>query len=106
LRLAERFTAGFGDDDPFENLASPARLATYALSGASSVAEFDPHAFLYWPGAGLVVVPLGRADGAKRRPGPAAVRRRPHKGGAALVLLGKDQHHFAERIMLTPASTT
>jgi beta propeller domain-containing protein len=40
------------------NLASPARLATYALAGASSVAEFDPHAFLYWPGAGLVVVPL------------------------------------------------
>jgi hypothetical protein len=40
------------------NLASPARLATYALAGASSAAEFDPHAFLYWPSAGLVVVPL------------------------------------------------
>jgi hypothetical protein len=41
-----------------KNLASPARLATYALAGASSAAEFDPHAFLYWPSAGLVVVPL------------------------------------------------
>jgi hypothetical protein len=40
------------------DLASPARLATYALAGASSDAEFDPHAFLYWPGSQLVVVPL------------------------------------------------
>lgn len=40
------------------DLASPTRLATYALAGASSAAEFDPHAFLYWPGASLVVVPL------------------------------------------------
>jgi uncharacterized secreted protein with C-terminal beta-propeller domain len=40
------------------NLASPTRLATYALAGTSSAAEFDPHAFLYWPSAGLVVVPL------------------------------------------------
>jgi hypothetical protein len=46
------------------NLASPTRLATYALAGASSAAEFDPHAFLYWPSAGLVVVPLyGYAQG-------------------------------------------
>jgi hypothetical protein len=40
------------------DLASPARLATYALAGTSSAAEFDPHAFLYWPSAGLIVVPL------------------------------------------------
>jgi hypothetical protein len=40
------------------DLAAPARLATYALAGSSSTAEFDPHAFLYWPNAGLVVVPL------------------------------------------------
>jgi len=40
------------------DLAAPARLATYALAGSSSTAEFDPHAFLYWPSAGLVVVPL------------------------------------------------
>jgi len=38
--------------------AAPSRLATYALAGASSAAEFDPHAFLYWPASGLVVVPL------------------------------------------------
>jgi uncharacterized secreted protein with C-terminal beta-propeller domain len=40
------------------SLAAPARLATYALAGSSSLAESDPHAFLYWPASGLVVVPL------------------------------------------------
>jgi uncharacterized secreted protein with C-terminal beta-propeller domain len=40
------------------DLAAPIRLATYALAGSSSTAEFDPHAFLYWPSASLVVVPL------------------------------------------------
>ncbi len=44
-------------------LAAPTRLATYALADSSSTAEFDPHAFLYWPSAGLVVVPL---DGPSR----------------------------------------
>jgi len=38
--------------------AAPSRLATYSLAGASSAAEFDPHAFLYWPATGLLVVPL------------------------------------------------
>jgi hypothetical protein len=40
------------------DLATPARLATYALAGAISGAEFDPHAFLYWPSSHLVVVPI------------------------------------------------
>jgi uncharacterized secreted protein with C-terminal beta-propeller domain len=41
--------------------AAPSRLATYALAGARSAAEFDPHAFLYWPASGLVVVPLNNS---------------------------------------------
>jgi hypothetical protein len=40
------------------DLAAPSRLATYALAGARSAAEFNPHAFLYWPASGLVVIPL------------------------------------------------
>ena len=44
------------------DLASPIRLATYALAGTSSDAEFDPHAFLYWPSSHLVVVPLQSYD--------------------------------------------
>jgi beta propeller domain-containing protein len=39
-------------------LAAPARLAGFALSGAVSGAEFDPHAFLYWPRSHLAVVPI------------------------------------------------
>jgi hypothetical protein len=56
------------------DLAAPARLATYALAGAVSGAEFDPHAFLYWPSSHLVVVPIQMSGGA-----PAAS---PVPGGA------------------------
>jgi hypothetical protein len=38
------------------DLAAPVRMATFALAAAVSDAEFDPHAFLYWPGSHLVVV--------------------------------------------------
>lgn len=40
------------------DLSAPTRVAKYTLSGAYSEAEVDPHAFLYWPESGLVVVPL------------------------------------------------
>ncbi|RZU72362.1 beta propeller domain-containing protein [Micromonospora kangleipakensis] len=39
--------------------ARPARLARHHLPGGSSVAEFDPHAFLFDPTTGLVALPLG-----------------------------------------------
>jgi hypothetical protein len=38
--------------------ARPRRLAQYQLRFGSSEAEFDPHAFLYWPATGLLVVPV------------------------------------------------
>jgi hypothetical protein len=42
------------------DLSAPARLANYTLHGTYSEAQFDPHAFLYWPqgAGGLVVVPI------------------------------------------------
>jgi uncharacterized secreted protein with C-terminal beta-propeller domain len=40
------------------DLDSPSRVATFGLPDSQSTAEFDPHAFLYWPADGLVVVPL------------------------------------------------
>ncbi|MBT8224937.1 MAG: benzoate transporter [Dactylosporangium sp.] len=40
------------------NLRSPNRLAAYHVPGGRSEAEFDPHAFLYWPGTSTLVVPL------------------------------------------------
>jgi len=57
------------------DLAAPTRLATFALAGTISRAEFDPHAFLYWPGSHLIVVPLqvtGMVAGAPVTPGVAA----------------------------------
>jgi hypothetical protein len=70
------------------DLAAPTRLATFALAGAISSAEFDPHAFLYWPGSHLMVVPLqvtGPVGGALVTPGGVAQSPDgPHPG--ALVL--------------------
>jgi len=40
------------------NLTSVRRLAQYQLTSGSSEAEFDPHAFLYWPDKGILVVPV------------------------------------------------
>ena len=57
------------------DLAAPTRLATFALAGAISSAEFDPHAFLYWPGSRVMVVPLqltGPVAGAPMSPGGVA----------------------------------
>jgi Beta propeller domain len=59
--------------------ASPQRLATFALSGAQSAAEFDPHAFLYWPASHLVVVPIQVPYGVAS---PPAVPGTPGAGGA------------------------
>jgi hypothetical protein len=44
------------------NLAAPRRVARRALgTGASSEAEFDHHAFLYWPATRLAVLPLSQS---------------------------------------------
>jgi Beta propeller domain len=40
------------------DLNAPSRVATFAISNSRSNAEFDPHAFLYWPAMKIVVVPL------------------------------------------------
>ncbi|GHH50452.1 beta-propeller domain-containing protein [Lentzea cavernae] len=40
------------------NPSSPQRLAQYHLPGSSSEAQFDPHAFLFWPQDGTLVVPV------------------------------------------------
>jgi uncharacterized secreted protein with C-terminal beta-propeller domain len=40
------------------NLAAARRLAQFQLPGGSSEVEYDPHAFLYWPDKGILVVPV------------------------------------------------
>jgi hypothetical protein len=40
------------------NPATARRLDAFALAGGNSEAEYDPHAFLYWPAEQLLVVPM------------------------------------------------
>ena len=40
------------------DVAAPTRLDTYTITGGSSDVEYDPHAFLYWPDTGTVVMPV------------------------------------------------
>ncbi|WP_239133422.1 beta-propeller domain-containing protein [Rugosimonospora africana] len=40
------------------NPAAPKRLTQYRVRYGHSTAEFDPHAFLYWPATGLLVLPM------------------------------------------------
>ncbi|MEV0662313.1 beta-propeller domain-containing protein [Actinomadura luteofluorescens] len=47
----------------FDVSAGPRRLDAYKLPGAASEAEFEPHAFLYWPKTGLTVVPVTPRNG-------------------------------------------
>src|SRR6266508_3651761 len=46
--------------------AAPKRLGQYHVQFGHSEAEFDPHAFLYWPDTGLLVVPVQLAGMAGR----------------------------------------
>jgi hypothetical protein len=65
----------------------PARLARYDLPGSGhSTAEFDPHAFLFWPATGLMVVPIRAGALALRVTGNALQKAGDldPKGGALL----------------------
>jgi hypothetical protein len=65
------------------NLDDPSRVGRYTVDNSYSDAEFDPHAFLYWPASGLVVLPVTEAGGGAPGPGPS-----PRTG--ALVLRRHD----------------
>jgi hypothetical protein len=73
------------------DLAAPTRLATFALTAATSGAEFDPHAFLYWPAAHMMVVPLqatGMAAGAPAPPDGVAQAPDAPQPGALVLRIG------------------
>jgi hypothetical protein len=73
------------------DLAAPTRLATFALTATISSAEFDPHAFLYWPAAHLMVVPLqvtGMAAGAPVPPDGVAQAPDAPQSGALVLRIG------------------
>ena len=44
----------------------PVRTASTVIPGAMSNAEYDPHAFLYWPATGSVVVPISGPTGTQQ----------------------------------------
>jgi hypothetical protein len=56
------------------DLTTPRRLAQYQVKFGRSDAEFDPHAFLYWPQTGLLVVPLTSLGGPAAAGAPDSIR--------------------------------
>ncbi len=52
------------------DLAAPVRLAVYHLQFGHSEAEFDPHAFLYWPASRLLVIPVQLPSAVMPGPNP------------------------------------
>jgi hypothetical protein len=88
------------------DLAAPTRLATFTLAAAISKAEFDPHAFLYWPGAHLIVVPLqatGMVAGAPAPPGGAA--QSPGAPPSGALVLRIDDSGITETGFITQPDT-
>ena len=88
------------------DLAAPTRLATVTLAAAISNAEFDPHAFLYWPGAHLIVVPLqrtGMVAGAPAPPDEAAQSPGAPQSGALVLRL--DDSGITETGFITQPDT-
>ncbi|WP_406280950.1 beta-propeller domain-containing protein [Embleya sp. NBC_00896] len=69
-------------------LANPTRVAQYAVTGANSQAEQNPHAFLYWAKDGTVVLPVqGGGRPLPSQPEFAPGEKSPYSNyGYALVL--------------------
>jgi uncharacterized secreted protein with C-terminal beta-propeller domain len=65
--------------------AAPGRLAQYHVRYGDSAAEYDPHAFLYWPKTGLLVVPVTTRPAA-----PVDDQRVAPQGGALVLRLSGD----------------
>ena len=86
------------------NPAAPTKLAGAVLSQASSSAENDHHAFLYWPASGLVVAPVrsygGRGELAVDGP------RSPGRQFVGAVAFKVEDENVAEAARIThPGST-
>ena len=54
------------------DLAAPVRLAVYHVKFGHSEAEFDPHAFLYWPASRLLVIPVQMPSAVTPQPVPGS----------------------------------
>ncbi len=65
--------------------AAPGRLAQYHVRYSETMAEYDPHAFLYWQKTGLLVVPI-----TTHATEPVDGRTAPPPGGALVLKLSGD----------------
>jgi uncharacterized secreted protein with C-terminal beta-propeller domain len=66
----------------------PTRLAQVVRDDVHSAAEWDPHAFLYWPATGTVVLPMTARDGSQ----PAASALVLRVTASALTVQGTISH--------------
>ena len=80
--------------------AHPTRLAQYHAQWSNSEAEFEPHAFLYWPTTGLLVVPLSVGHGGDGG-GDGALALRV--GDTALTEVGTLSHPSTGGVPYSPA---
>ncbi|WP_246236873.1 beta-propeller domain-containing protein [Actinomadura chibensis] len=71
--------------------ARPRKVASYRLADASSQAEFEPHAFLYWPPSGLTVIPVMNPGGGTSEALVLKV------GGTSITKAGAVRHPDTER---------
>ena len=75
------------------DLRRPARLDRLTIAGASSEAEFDHHAFLYWPKTRLAVLPIVvYAQEGRSAPEVGAIGVRVSRAGG-VSRAGKLEHH-------------
>ncbi|HZN17395.1 MAG TPA: beta-propeller domain-containing protein [Micromonosporaceae bacterium] len=81
------------------DLARPTRLAQYHAKYGHSEAEFDPHAFLYWPQTGLLVVPLNVYSRQGGSDGGALVLQ---VSGTAITEIGLVTHDISVSVHGTP----
>lgn len=72
-----------------QDLANPVELAKWTLPGSSSGAEWDHHAFLWWPATKTLVLPVQQYDGAGDNGGAYVLQVDRAKG---ITPLGKVSH--------------
>jgi uncharacterized secreted protein with C-terminal beta-propeller domain len=77
----------------------PSRRANVSLAGASSAAEFDPHAFLFWKPSSLAVIPLtSYGDRGQSFSGAVGFR----VGAASIAEAGRITHPAQDGSTYTP----
>jgi hypothetical protein len=88
------------------DLAAPVRTAVFRLPFGHSEAEIDPHALLYWPAAGLLVIPVllpGQPTTPPPGSAPTSASNVPTPISAALVLHVSDQSITEAGLIAHPA---